>query len=92
MLAQRYGIDWANRIDHIFNSARTGPIKDALLGKFGSPAEAFVAVQRALDVAKPAGNFFTGTFTTNVTVEGVGVTVRGAIVNGLPRISTILKW
>lgn len=92
MLAQRYGIDWANKVDHVFGSVREGPIKDALLNKFGSPGEAFAGVQRAVDAVHPSGNFFTGSFTTNVNVQGIGVTVRGYISNGIARIGTIEKW
>jgi filamentous hemagglutinin len=91
MLAERYGVDWANKVDHIFNSVREGPIKDALLNTFKSPAEAVAEIQRALNAAKPAGNFFTGRFETNVNVQGINVTVRGIVKDGLPKISTILK-
>jgi filamentous hemagglutinin len=92
MLAGRYGVDWVNKVGHIFEGVHQGPVGQALLGKFGSPIEAMAQVQRALEVAKPSTGLFSNTFQTTVNVQGVAVQVRGAVVDGVYRIGTILKW
>jgi hypothetical protein len=92
MLASRYGVDWVNRAHHIFEGVHQGPVGQALLGKFGSPLEAMAQVQRALEVAKPSTGLLSNTFQTTVKVQGVAVQVRGAVVDGVYKIGTILKW
>jgi RHS repeat-associated protein len=92
LLAGRYGVDWVNKAGHIFEGVHQGPVGQALLGKFGSPAEAMAQVQRALEVAKPSTGLFGNTFQTTVNVQGIAVQVRGAVVDGAYKIGTILKW
>jgi filamentous hemagglutinin len=92
LLAGRYGVDWVNKVGHIFEGAHQGPVGQALLRRFGSPIEAMAQVQRALEVTKPSTGLFSNTFQTTVNVQGVAVPVRGALVDGVYRIGTILKW
>ena len=92
MLASRYGVDWANKVGHIFESAHQGSVGQALVGQLGSPANAMLQVQRAVEIAKPSTSLFSNTFNTTVNVQGVAVQVRGALVNGVYRIGTIQKW
>lgn len=86
MLASRYGIDWANRVHHIFEGAHQGQVGQALITRFGSPAKAFAQIQRAVEAAHP------GTGPATVNVGGIAVQVRGAVVDGVYKISTVLKW
>jgi hypothetical protein len=72
--------------------AHQGPIGTSLLQRFNTPEQAFLQVQRAIDVAKPATGIFSSTFETTVSVGGAQVGVRGALVDGVYKIGTILKW
>lgn len=92
MMAARYGIDWVNKAHHIFNGAHQGPVGQALLRRFGSAEGALVQIQRAVEAAKPSTGLIGNTFTTTVSVGGASVEVRGALVNGVYRIATVLKW
>jgi filamentous hemagglutinin len=92
MLASRYGVNWVNKVGHIFEGAHRGPVGDALLAKFGSPVEAMVQVQRAVEVAKPSAGLFSNSFEATVNVQGVAIEVRGAVIDGVYKIGTILKW
>jgi filamentous hemagglutinin len=92
MLSGRYGVNWVNRVHHIFEGVHQGPVGQALLGRFGSPLEAMAQVQRAVEVAKPATGMFSNTFRSTVNVQGIAVQVRGAVVDGVYKIGTIQKW
>jgi len=92
MLAERYGVDWANRVHHIFEGAHQGTIGDALLSRFGSPAEAMAQIQRVVEATRPSTGFLSNTFKTSVNVEGISVQVRGRLIDGIYRIGTIEKW
>lgn len=82
MLAGRYGVDFANKIGHVFAKAEHN--LQALVQRFGSAERAFVEIQTKVDaLALPAGQF-----QTTVTVSGVNITVRGFVQDGLAQIGT----
>ncbi len=83
MLAQRYGVDFANRIGHVFG--KTTHKLEGLIKQFGSPERAFTQVQSRIDSLSLSA----GKFEKIVNVGGTNVTVRGVVQDGLARISTI---
>jgi RHS repeat-associated protein len=83
LLASRYGVNYANTVNHAFGQAKhnLGP----LVQEFGSPAQAFVQVQTAVDTAFAA----TGNIPAAVQVGRFTVQVRGAIMDGVAQIRTL---
>jgi filamentous hemagglutinin len=92
LLASRYGVDWANRVGHIFEGVHQGPVGQALLQRFGSPAEAMAQIQRALEVARPSTGLTGSSFATTLNLQGIAVQIRGRVVDGIYKIGTIEKW
>jgi hypothetical protein len=85
LLAERYGLDFANKIEHAF--ARSGHNVESLVTQFGSEAQAFVRIQKIVDsMALPNG-------VTNqvVSVGGQNITVRVFVENGIKKITTFYK-
>jgi hypothetical protein len=70
-----------NKLRHIFGKAQhnLGPITRELGGEEALMREAVLAVPRAT----------TGTFEVTKTVGTYSLTVRGRVVNGVPRIGTV---
>ena len=87
LLAERFGVDWINKVHHIFKGHQ-GPIGDALIKKSGSIEQAVAATQKAVDALKLTR---AGKYPVTVNVNGVTVTVRVYVEGGIARISTILK-
>lgn len=83
LLASRYGVNFANTVNHAFGQAKhnLGP----LVQEFGSPAQAFVQVQTAVDAAFAT----TGNIPAAVQVGRFTVQVRGAIMDGVAHIRTL---
>ena len=77
-----------NKVHHIFADA--GHNLGDLVEKYGSPAEAYVALERAT-TAQIAAKGLTGKFEEVINVGGTNVTVRGAVVNGVVKIGTAFK-
>ncbi|OPH36194.1 hypothetical protein B5J92_04070 [Moraxella atlantae] len=88
ILAERYGINWANKANHIFTS-HSGPIGEALLKKFGSSEKAFAEIFKAVEKLniKTAGQS-----EVTVNVSGIIAKVRVFNNNGKIVISTVLKF
>jgi filamentous hemagglutinin len=83
MLAERYGIDFANRINHVFG--RAGHNLGSLVQEFGgSAARAFAATQRAVEAAYAAA----GEIPTIVRVGMFNVSVEVVLNAGLVQIAT----
>jgi filamentous hemagglutinin len=82
MLAQRYGIDFANKIGHVLGES--GHNLGGLIQRFGSAERAFVQIQNGVDSLSLSA----GQFETTIAVGGVNVTVRGIVLDGVARIST----
>ena len=79
----------ANKLHHIFGKA--GHNLDAVVRAAGSRDAAYAAMQRGVQSALDAGKLATssrGVFQTVVRVEGVDVTVRGAVVDGVAKIGS----
>ncbi|MBO0664124.1 hypothetical protein LQ948_15935 [Jiella sp. MQZ9-1] len=76
-----------NKVDHIFGDKQLQKHKlDQYLESFdGDKAQAYRALQNATRNAVRATS---GPFQTVVRSNGFNVTVRGAVVNGVPRLST----
>ncbi|HEZ6782578.1 TPA: DUF637 domain-containing protein, partial [Neisseria meningitidis] len=87
LLAERYGVDWLNKVHHIFKGHQ-GSIGNTLIQKSGSMENAVVATQKAVDALKLTK---TGNYPVTVTVNGITVIVRVYVNNGVSRIATILK-
>ncbi|EOB40007.1 pre-toxin domain with VENN motif family protein, partial [Neisseria meningitidis 69176] len=87
LLAERYGVDWLNKVHHIFKGHQ-GSIGNTLIQKSGSMGNAVVATQKAVDALKLTK---TGNYPVTVTVNGITVIVRVYVNNGVSRIATILK-
>ena len=87
LLAERFGVDWINKVHHIFKGHQ-GSIGDALIKKSGSIEQAVAATQKAVDALKLTR---AGKYPVTVNVNGVTVTVRVYVEGGIARISTILK-
>ena len=83
LLASRYGVNYANTVNHAFGQAKhnLGPLAQ----EFGSPAQAFVQVQAAVDTTFAA----TGNIPAAVQVGRFTVQVRGAIMDGVANIRTL---
>lgn len=83
LLASRYGVNYANTVNHAFGRAKhnLGPLAQ----EFGSPAQAFLQVQTAVDTAFAA----TGNIPAAVQVGRFTVQVRGAIMDGAAHIRTL---
>ena len=79
----------ANKLNHIFG--KSGHNLGAVVRAAGSREAAFNAMQRGLQGALDAGRLTTdrnGVFQEVVKVEGLAVTVRGAVVDGAVRIGS----
>ena len=87
LLAERYGVDWLNKVHHIFKGHQ-GSIGNTLIQKSGFMENAVVATQKAVDALKLTK---TGNYPVTVTVNGITVIVRVYVNNGVSRIATILK-
>jgi hypothetical protein len=72
-----------NALHHIFDNPNHN--LDPVVEAYGSQADAYNAIQQALDQQLGSGS---GLFKTMVTVGGYDVTVTGAYVNGAPNIGT----
>lgn len=88
LLAQRYGIDWANKVQHALKTASDGPVKRALFQRYGSAEAVFAQVDKALNALSDLPN---GKFIRTLLVDGMEVTVR-AFKDGIAVIGTIEKW
>jgi len=85
MLAERYGLDFANKIGHAFGKEMHN--LDGLVQTYGSAERAFVQVQAQVDSLSLSA----GQFQQVVSVGGINVTVRGFVQNGVAKIATIFK-
>ena len=74
-----------NKLIHIFGKAQHN--LGALLTKFKTPEDAFNAVLQTTQSAANAGAI-SGTFQSVVSVQGLNITVRGIVVNGVVKIGT----
>jgi hypothetical protein len=83
LLASRYGVNFMNSVNHAFGQTRHNLAP--LIEEFGSATKAFLETQKAVDVAFAA----TRTIPNTVQVGAHTVTVRGAIVDGIPQIRTL---
>ena len=83
MLAERYGIDFANKIGHAFG--KDGHKLDAVVQAFGSAERAFVEIQGQLD----AMSLSAGNSTQILNVGGINVTVQAFVRNGTAKIVNI---
>lgn len=81
-LAQRYGVDWSNKVVHIFGNAEHN--LSTLLGQAGSAEKAFLQLQNAVETAYSISK----TIPASVTVGSQSITVRVTLVSGFLRIST----
>lgn len=85
MLAGRYGVDWANKVGHVFGKEMHN--LGGLVEKFGSAERAFVQIQTRIDsLALPAGRF-----EQSLSVGGTNITVTGRVIDGVAKIGTIFK-
>lgn len=85
MLAERYGIDFANKIGHAFGKEMHN--LGGLVRHFGSAERAFVQIQTRIDsLALPAGRF-----EQSLNIGGSNITVRGFVQDGAAKIGTIFK-
>lgn len=89
LVAKRYGLDWANKVEHALRTTRDGAVKRALFERYKTAEAIFVRLQKALDSLRdlPDGNY-----AQLLTVDGLDVTLRIYVESGIARISTILKW
>ena len=74
-----------NKLIHIFGKAQHN--LGALLSKFKTQEDAYNAVLQATQGAANAGTIG-GTFQSVVSVQGLNITVRGIVVNGVVKIGT----
>jgi hypothetical protein len=76
-----------NKLVHIFRAKHK---LDDVVKHYGSEEAAYRAIEAAADaVVKAQG--LSGQFEVVVSIAGVGVTVRGMVVNGVTRIGTAWK-
>jgi hypothetical protein len=73
----------SNDLHHIFDNAGHG--LDGLVDQYGSQQGAYSAMQQA--VRSQIGST-TGVFSGAFNVGGTQITIRGNIINGIPRIGT----
>ena len=85
MLASRYGVDFANKIGHVFGKELHN--LSGVVQQFGSAERAFVQIQTQIDSLALAA----GKFETAISIGGTNVTVRGFVQNGAAKISTVFK-
>jgi hypothetical protein len=83
MLAERYGLDFANTINHAFG--KEVHRLDLLARNAGSAEKAFLQVQTQID----SMYLLSGQFARTVNVGGTNVTVRGFVQDGIVKIRTI---
>ncbi len=88
LLAERYGVDWANKIAHALKSETDGAVKRALLERYGSAEAAFLRVHKVVETLK---NLPRGVSERLVNVDGLEVLVRIYVQRGVAQIATILK-
>ena len=88
--AARNALALINKAAHIFGASTARHNLGGLLAAYsGNGVAAVSAVEAAtVETLAAAGGATSGTFVTQVTVAGFRVTVRGAFVNGVPRIGT----
>ena len=89
LLASRYGVDWMNKVNHIFTSHSGGDIGNALIRAAGSREKAVAAVQRVLETLRFSKS---GEQTVSIVVKGVRLNARVYVRNGVATISTLEKW
>jgi RHS repeat-associated protein len=83
MLSARYGVDFANKIIHVFGKSAHG--LGGVVEELGSAAKAFAEAQRAVETAYAA----TGSMPSTIQLGSFIVRVTGAVVEGTPRIGTM---
>lgn len=89
-LAQRYGIDWANKVQHALKTPKTGPVKEALFRRYGTAEAIFTRLDRIVVTLPglPAGYSL-----QRVVLDGLEVTIRCFLRDdGVAILSTIEKW
>lgn len=85
MLAERYGLDFANKVGHAFGKDIHS--LESLAQTFGSAERAFVQVQSQVDSLSLSAS----KFEKIINAGGSNITVRGFVQNGVAKISTIFK-
>lgn len=88
-IAGRYGLDWANKVQHALKTTRDGAIKRALLARYGSPERVFERVDQIIGALEGLPE---GVRDVEVIVDGLMVVVRLNVAREAVRIATILKW
>lgn len=88
-LARRYGLDWANTLQHALKTAADGPVKQALLQQYGSPEKVFVQLDQVVAAFQ---NVPEGKFTREIVLDGIKVIVRCFGKGGIAILRTIDKW
>ena len=86
-LAERYGWDWANKVNHIFKS-HSGGIGNSLLQRAGSAEKAILSAQRAIDRMGITGS---GQRYVIIKIYDMSIRARVFIKDGIARISTLEK-
>ena len=82
----------ANKINHIFSNSEH--LLEALIQKYWSQETAMEALQNAVTQAAKDFTIVSGNLFKNeiVNIDGIAITVRGAIVDGVARIGTAFVW
>lgn len=88
-LAERYGIDWANKVQHALKTAEDGAVKRALFERYKTAEAIFARVDKAVAALRDVPK---GQFLRKVVVDGIEVAVRGYNGAGGAIIGTIEKW
>lgn len=88
MLAERYGLDWANKVQHALKTAADGPVKRALFERFKTAEAIFAKLDKAIGSLR---NLPEGFSNQKVVVDGIDVIVRCFVNGGAAIISTIEK-
>jgi hypothetical protein len=88
VLAKQYGINWANKVHHALETATDGPVKQALLDRYGSPEAVFWRVHEVINKLRGLPE---GAVEREVAIDGLKVVVRMFIRGTTITISTLLK-
>jgi filamentous hemagglutinin len=89
MLADRYGVDFGNKLSHVFENNLHDHGLDSLVKEFGSNARAFVEIQRSVEGLDLGPGQFVRSI--NIGEYSTSVTVRGYVQDGIVRINTIYR-
>lgn len=89
---ERYGVDYGNKIGHVFENGLHDHQLDFLVNEFGSEGKAFLEVQRTVDALNlPNGVIGSGGIAINVGEYSTTIVVRGYVQDGLVKISTMFR-